>query len=48
MDLLTVKDHASSLLTYNFGASGATLETSIAESEEVDVAREISEYFVPY
>lgn len=47
MDLLTARYNASLLLTYNFGASGATLETSIAESEEVDVAREISEYFVP-
>ncbi|KAH8424030.1 SGNH/GDSL hydrolase family protein [Aspergillus melleus] len=47
VDLLTVKYNASSLLTYNFGASGATLDTSIVESG-LDVAREISEYFVPY
>ncbi|KAE8154434.1 hypothetical protein BDV25DRAFT_147694 [Aspergillus avenaceus] len=46
VDLLTVKHNASQLLTYNFGASGATLDTSIVDNG-MDVIREIEELFLP-
>ncbi|KAF4967406.1 hypothetical protein FZEAL_10533 [Fusarium zealandicum] len=45
---LTATYNESLLLTYNFGASGATLDTSIVNNNDYDVIREINEEFLPH
>ncbi|KAF5027011.1 hypothetical protein F66182_886 [Fusarium sp. NRRL 66182] len=45
---LTATYNASSFLTYNYGASGATLDISIVNNNGYDVIQEINDDFLPY
>ncbi|RKL36646.1 hypothetical protein BFJ72_g8195 [Fusarium proliferatum] len=45
---LTTTYNESGFLTYNFAASGATLDISIVNNNNYDVIREIDEAFIPY
>lgn len=47
IDYLTVEYNQSTLLTYNFAFSGATVDDSIVESTAIDVATQVHDQYLP-